>query len=119
MFKSNHIKSNQTDLTTKLKSNQIKSIWFGLIWFEFWGVSTDLNSPNDTPEVKLRNDTKHDPPKYEKKMTRISELKALTRRNLNIKAKGLGLKFNGSKPELIEKIYEIETVYFFQCILDY
>ena len=42
-------------------------------------------------------------------MTRISELKALNRRRLNIKAKILGLKFNGSKPELIEKIYEIET----------
>ena len=42
-------------------------------------------------------------------MIRISELKALTRRKLNIRAKGLGLKPIGSKPELIEKIYEIET----------
>ena len=52
----------------------------------------------------LRNESKD-----KKKMTRTTELKALTRRKLNIIAKGLGLKFNGSKPDLIEKIYEIEN----------
>ena len=41
--------------------------------------------------------------------TRITELKSLNRRRLNIKAKCLGLKPTGSKTNLIEKIYEIET----------
>ena len=42
------------------------------------------------------------------KLTRISELQALTKKRLIVKARILGLKFNGSKPDLIEKIYEIE-----------
>ena len=40
----------------------------------------------------------------------ISELQTLNRRRLNAKARNLGLiRFTGTKPELIDKIYEIET----------
>merc|ERR1712105_468296 len=47
---------------------------------------------------------------YKDKNQRIAELNILNKTRLNAKAKNLGLmKFTGTKLELINKIYEIET----------